>query len=207
MDITVHSFLFGVTLAISVGPIAMLIMTRSINCGLRAGILTGATAALADLTYALISFLAGSGIYMLFMEFKLLLQIFSSLVLVLFGSWMIIGAFRNRNSRLSTSGSSCKRIFASTYVLTILNPLTIVAFIGFATQHAIENGIIALISSIALFAGSLVIQLVFAFFGNILKQWMSSPSAFLYLNTLSGSLIIGMGLMKFLPLVLNLVFT
>jgi len=50
----IQTFIFGITLAISIGPIAILILNRSMNCGLKNGVLSGLGAATADLTYALV---------------------------------------------------------------------------------------------------------------------------------------------------------
>jgi threonine/homoserine/homoserine lactone efflux protein len=56
------SFLFGITIAIAVGPITLLIVNNSINCGISNGIRSGAAAATADFTYALVAFLAGTSL-------------------------------------------------------------------------------------------------------------------------------------------------
>lgn len=198
MSVTTQSFVFGITLAISVGPIAMLIINRSINCGLLTGVVTGTAAAFADLTYGVISFAAGSLIYALLAEHEFWLRTGASAVLILFGGWMLWGATRNRNRHISYSNSTCKGVFASTYALTIANPLTIVAFSGFAAQHATKELSLVIVSSITLFAGSLVVQLALAYFGSTLRRHISNPSVIFYLNMLSGLSIIGMGLAKVL---------
>lgn len=196
MTTSISSFIFGITIAISVGPIAMLIINRSINCGLRNGILSGAAAAFADLTYGIISFSAGSAIYSLFIEHERWLQTVASAVLILFGGWMLLNAMKSRNSIITVSDALCKGAFVSTYALTIANPLTIVAFTGFAAQSAINGFSTIMLSSAALFAGSLIIQISLALFGSALKAYISNPIVMFYLNVLSGFSIIGLGLMK-----------
>jgi threonine/homoserine/homoserine lactone efflux protein len=54
-----EAFLFGFTLAIAVGPIAILIFNQTINCGLKTGIFSALGAASADLTYAILTFSSG----------------------------------------------------------------------------------------------------------------------------------------------------
>jgi hypothetical protein len=53
--IFLHAFVFGVTLALAVGPIALLIIRYAAANGLRAGLASAGGAALADLTYATIA--------------------------------------------------------------------------------------------------------------------------------------------------------
>lgn len=198
MDATIQSFIFGLTLAISVGPIAMLIINRSINCGLRTGAVAGTAAAFADLTYGVLSFVTGSVIYAVLAEYEFWIRAAASVVLVLFGGWMLWGAIRNRNHKIAVTSSTCKGVFGYTYALTIANPLTIVAFTGFAAMHATNELRLIIFSSIALFAGSLVVQLVLVYFGSALKRHISNPLVTFYLNIFSGLSIMCMGLAKIL---------
>ena len=55
-----QSFLFGVTLAAAVGPIALLIVNYGISRGFRAAFAAGCGAAVADLLYAMLAFVAGA---------------------------------------------------------------------------------------------------------------------------------------------------
>lgn len=124
------------------------------------------------------------------------LQMLASAVLILFGGWMLLNAFKTSSSIATARDASCKGVFVSTYALTIANPLTIVAFTGFAAQSAISGFSTIVINSAALFAGSLLIQLTLALFGSALKAYLSKPSVILYLNVLSGFSFSGLGLMK-----------
>jgi len=196
MTTILSSFIFGITLAISIGPIAMLIINRSINCRLQTGILTGLAAAFADFTYCIISFVAGAAISVLLIHYEVLLKDFASITLIFFGAWLLLNAFKNSNKVVNNSGSSCNRPFISTYALTLANPLTIVAFSGFAAQSAIRSFNVIIFSSIALFAGSFLIQVSLALFGTALKKFISNRSIIFFLNIISSSSIIGLGLLK-----------
>lgn len=196
MNPVITSFIFGITIAVSIGPIAMLIINRSINCGLRVGITTGIAAASADLTYAIISFVAGSAIYGLLVHFEFWLRTAASLILLSFGSWMLWNAVRNRKKSIGALNNSCDRVFGSTYALTMANPLTIVAFSSFAAQSAITGFSTVVLSSIALFTGSLIIQMGLAFFGDTVKKHIGNSGTVFYLNVLSSIAIISMGLLK-----------
>ncbi|KAA9036581.1 hypothetical protein FW778_18365 [Ginsengibacter hankyongi] len=196
MTTILSSFIFGITLAISIGPIAMLIINRSINCRLQAGILTGLAAAFADFTYCIISFVAGAAISALLIHYEVLLKDFASITLILFGGWMLLNAIKSGDNVVNNSGSSCNKPFISTYALTMANPLTIVAFSGFAAQSAVRSFNVIVFSSIALFAGSFLIQVSLALFGTALKKFISNRSIVFFLNIINSSSIIGMGLLK-----------
>ena len=55
-------FLFGVTMASAVGPIALLILSYGLRDGFKPAAAAGLGAALADLTYAGIAFALGSAL-------------------------------------------------------------------------------------------------------------------------------------------------
>lgn len=163
MNTFASSFIFGIPIAISVGTIAMLIINRSINCGLLIDILSGTAAAFAELTYGVISFTAGSAIYAMLMAYEGWLQMLASAVLILFGGWMFLNAVKTSSSVATALDASFKGVFVLTYALTIANRLIIVAFTGFAAQSAISGFSTILLGSAALFAGSFLIQLTLAF--------------------------------------------
>jgi hypothetical protein len=128
------------------------------------------------------------------MEYEFWLQTVASAILMLFGGWMPLGAVRNRNRSIY-----CFRLFL--YGCVYFNvctyngkPITIVAFSGFAAQHAIKDLNLVIISSIVLFSGSFAIQIPLSLFGSALKRHISNPSVIFYFNFL----IIGMGLRKVL---------
>ncbi len=58
-DELAKSFLFGVTMASAVGPIALLILSHGLRDGFKPAAAAGLGAALADLTYASIAFALG----------------------------------------------------------------------------------------------------------------------------------------------------
>lgn len=192
----ITSFIFGLTIAVSIGPIALLIINRSINCGLRKGLVTGLAAASADFTYAIVSFLSGAAITALLIQYEFWLHAFASGILILFGLWMLFNAIKSRKREITSNNSSCDRAFITTYALTIANPLTIIAFTGFAAQSSISGLSTIVFCSVALFAGSLIIQMLLALFGNQLKKHISNSSAIFYLNIMSASFITLLGFIK-----------
>jgi len=197
----IAAFLFGLTLAISIGPIAILIINQSINCGIRAGIACGFGAALADFTYALVAFKLGFFLRHFITGREGVFQMASSLVLSVFGVWMILSSLRHFNRHKRTGDCLplvCRKPLMTTYLLTLANPLTIIVFSGISGQMQISTGMDIIIYSFLLFCGSLVVQLFLATLGIGLRRFFYRPRVLTSLNVLSGVGIIVLSIVKYL---------
>ncbi len=195
----IQTFIFGITLAISVGPIAILILNQGINCGLRNGAMCGLGAAIADLTYAIVAFTIGGLLIPLLEDQKEIIPIVSSAVLVLFGIWMIYSTLKKRSSEKKSKYSlTCKYPLITTYGLTIANPLTIVVFIGFAGLLTSEGEVNIFAHALIIFIASLLVQMLIAFAGSKLATFFSRPKTLLYFNLASAFGIMLLGISKLL---------
>lgn len=203
---SLKAFVFGVTLAVAVGPIAILIINRGLVYGFRSGMLCGVGAALADFTYALVAFTVGSIIVSFLNMNQVYFSCLASGVLILFGVWMLIGSLKVGTATKKPNTSAVQkgdlRYLTSTYLLTVVNPLTIVAFVGFSGQLVKPNfGIWQVLNmSIAIFLGSVIIQILLATFGASLGRYMKNPKTVQVLNIISNLSIIGFGAMGLLKL-------
>lgn len=114
MNNLASSFIVGITIPISVGPIVMLISNRGPNHGLKTGHLSVTSAAFTDFTFRIISYAAGSVIYALLIEYEGWLQMPVSAVLILFGRWMFLNEVKT-SSRVATAlDASFKGVFVTT---------------------------------------------------------------------------------------------
>ncbi|AKD04745.1 LysE family transporter [Pontibacter korlensis] len=195
---TLKAFLFGLTIAMAVGPIAILIINRGLTVSLRSALMSGLGAALADLTYGLIAFTVGSLVISYLNLNNYYFTLFTSLILLLFGARMLKNSFKEpgshtNNQEAGAKGSNLNYLF-STYVLTVVNPLTVIAFVGFSGQlvSPITGAAHVLVLALAIFAGSLIVQTALALFGASLGRFLRNPKAMRILN--SGS---GIGIMLF----------
>ncbi|WP_299699775.1 LysE family transporter [uncultured Pontibacter sp.] len=198
------AFVFGVTLAVAVGPIAILIINRGLVYGFRSGVLCGVGAALADLTYALVAFTVGS----ILVSYLNMNQVYFSWVasgaLILFGLWMLLGSLKISDAAKDYHTSAVQKgelgYLTSTYLLTVVNPLTIVAFVGFSGQLVKPDfGVLQVFNlSIAIFLGSVIIQTLLATFGASLGRYMKNPKSIQILNIISSLSIIGFGILGML---------
>lgn len=199
MTIYIQTFIFGITLAISIGPIAILILNQSINCGVKNGLFCGLGAATADLTYAIIAFSAGSFLIPLVENNRNDIPLISSVILILFSFWMIYSTLKKPSAGEEKDFSLvCKFPALVTYGLTISNPLTIVVFVGFAGLLTSEGEGSVFLHAAVIFIASLSVQMIIAIVGSRLAYFFSRPKTLLYFNIASSLGIMGLGFIKLL---------
>lgn len=191
----IEAFLFGLTLAISIGPIALLILNTSVNRGTSAGLACGAGAAGADFTFALFAFTAGTGLLAFLDSNRQLIAACAAALLCMLGAWLLGQAWRQRNrsiERAAVAGPG----FVATYLLTLANPLTILffaAWIGSQQSNVAWTTILTI--SLAVFTGSFIVQATLAFGGGSLRGLLH-PRVLLVANALSGAGILGFGIFR-----------
>ncbi|MFM2041508.1 MAG: hypothetical protein RLY86_84 [Pseudomonadota bacterium] len=204
--ILLTAFLFGATIGIAVGPIALLIAGTGLKHGAWAGIRAGLGAATADLLYALVALTAGSLIAPALAANRGPIELGAAGLLTGFGLWMLYGALKAGRvaviARQAASGPGSGpgpgRPFLTTLSLTIVNPLTVLLFLGF-TAHlpADPDTATVLMAAFALFLGSLAMQMVFALGGAGLARVLKDPAWIHRLNILSALGITAFGLAGF----------
>ncbi len=190
------AFLFGVTIAIAIGPIALLVVSTAMGHGFFAGSRIALGAALADLTLAGVAFTAGEVVTAALTGIGPALPVFSALVLIGFGGWMVRPALQPASARAVGPGAAGARPIGTlvTLLLTLANPLTIIGFVAFALSGLPRLGAAGIaLHAFAVFLGSLIIQLSLAGTGAGLRLVLS-PAAIRALNLASGLGIAGFGI-------------
>lgn len=193
-----HALIFGFTLAIAIGPIALLIIHNGINHGLLTAVRSGVGAAAADLIYSLLAFAVGSSVIATLASHAQLIRAVSALLLIGIGAWLAWKALRS-GARVRAEATAGNRGFApgfwTTLGLTLANPLTLVIFIGFAGQLSPGgDSLDALYYSVCVFLGSLVVQMGLALLGASIGKWLANPRVIAVLNFGSGAAIVAFGL-------------
>lgn len=118
--------LIGFSIALSVGPITILCITRTMKDGKTAGMAVGLGAATADGTYGLI---AGFGLVFitnLMIEFELLIRIAGGIFLCYLGLKTTLT--KRSFKKIYLKKSPLLKSFFETYLLTLTNPMTILFF-------------------------------------------------------------------------------
>jgi threonine/homoserine/homoserine lactone efflux protein len=160
------AFLFGAIVAAAVGPIALLIFGLGARQGFAAGAFAGFGAALADCLYALAAFVAGALILPLLAAYETAIRVGSALLLVGLGAWMLVGQLRR--SDVPAAPRPAARFFLPTFLLTVVNPMTLVVFAGIVPQLPVAGSFARAASlALALASGSATVQLAIAGSGTL----------------------------------------
>jgi threonine/homoserine/homoserine lactone efflux protein len=202
-DALAKSFLFGVTMAAAVGPIALLIVSYGIRDGFKPAAAAGLGAALADLAYAGIAFSLGSLLLAVLARYEALFKLASALTLVLFGAWLAGSSWRALPAtKPPLQAGRAAAPLLTTFTLTIVNPLTIVLFAAFSAQlPAATSGQAIGAAAFALFLGSLAVQLVWAAGGSVAARLLSHAGARRAVNVAGGIVVAGFGVAGVIQLV------
>ena len=188
-----RALLFGATVAAAIGPIALLIIHNGMRHGLRAALASATGVAAADFVYAVLAFTAGSQLARLLEHDLQTLALAASAALVGVGLWLAQGALRQQGA--ASENTDARRIgFRGTFLLTIANPLTIALFTAFSGQLALSaRWIDALYFAAFIFAGSLPVQVCYAFVGASVRRFAPGPGVMHALNLASSLGIVAFG--------------
>lgn len=190
------AFLFGIAIAVAIGPIALLVVSTGMSYGLVAGLRVALGAALADFSLAVLAFGIGEGAMRALTGIGPAVPTVSALVLIGFAGWMLRSALRSGPARAGPDAAIGGRPVGTLAVLllTLANPLTIVGFVAFALTGLPRIGAAGILAhALAVFAGSLSIQLVLAGAGAGLGLVLS-PALIRALNLTSALAIAAFGL-------------
>lgn len=144
--------LIGFAIAAPVGPIGVLCIQRSLHDGFKIGLMTGLGAALADGTYGLIAGFGLSAVSSLLIAQQFWIRIIGGLFLLYLGIKLILSKPQGRSNKKSYDRSPFHAC-ATTYLLTITNPATILSFIAIFAGLGLGTTHPDLISAITLVAG------------------------------------------------------
>ena len=127
MTLFLKALLIGLSIAAPVGPIGVLCIRRSMLEGARLGFVCGLGAASADALYALIGALALSGISEWMLRSRSAVTLVGAVFLLYLGARTFLSEPQARGTT-ERSAAAGLRAFASTGLLTLTNPLTILSF-------------------------------------------------------------------------------
>ncbi len=150
------SILIGLSIAAPVGPIGLLCIQRSLGHGARIGFISGLGAAAADACYGALGAFGIGALTHAFVALAAPLALAGALFL----AWMGLKMLRaTPPERAAGTGDPARALpaFASVFLLTLSNPLTILSFIAiFATLSGGEalSGADGLLMVLGVFCGS-----------------------------------------------------
>jgi len=183
----------GFSLALPVGPIALLVIRRTLARGSLAGLFSGLGAATADMVYG---FMAGFGVSVVsnfLIENEVIIRIAGGMLLGYLGTRIFFSVpqlktnFAEQNSLLKYS--------VSTFVLTLTNPITLLAFAAVFAAAGVGGAPHLAVCTLVLgvFCGSGVWWLILTGIVSIFHGTLSLRGLHL-VNRISGTLIVLAGI-------------
>ncbi len=205
LPLPLRGILIGFSIAAPVGPIGLLCIQLTLNRGRLFGLVAGLGAATADAFYG---FIAGFGLTLI-AQFMLSQQRWLQLAGGLFLCYLGIRTLRTRppeTSTLQPDSRGVTAVYLQTLVLTLTNPVTILAFtaifagLGLASQSLTIGQ--AAVFVLCVFAGSALWWLLLSGAVSLLHGRVR-PHHLLWINRLSGLLILGFGIAALISWALN----
>jgi threonine/homoserine/homoserine lactone efflux protein len=145
----------GFAMAVPVGPVGLVCIRRTLNYGLVVGLLSGLGAALADALFAAVAAGGLASLTDFLLRIERQLQLAGGLFLVALGIWTY---FKHPVEKGANRGGHHGAV-ATTFLLTLTNPMTLLAFLGFfvafgvTTGGGLLHGIAALVAGVFLGSG------------------------------------------------------
>ena len=186
----------GFAIAVPVGPIGLLCIRRSMTEGRAAGLATGLGAAAADGTYG---FLVAAGVAAsgLLLSYTTEMQLFGGLLIAVLGVLSARAFFQPRPEAAALAPSrNIASAFGTTYLLTLSNPMTIIAFTGMIAglgAAAGAGGQAAYVLVLGVFLGSALWWLILVQLALWARKRLTG-NALKWLDLLAGSALILWGL-------------
>lgn len=199
----IRGLLIGFSIAAPVGPIGVLCIRRTLTEGRAAGLVSGLGAATADALYGCI---AGFGLTLI-SNFLVSQQLWLRLVGGLFLCYLGIKTLLSKPAEQAAvaKGSGLLSAYASTFFLTVTNPMTIISFaaifagLGLASSTGSYTAAGVLVAGV--FLGSALWWLLLSGGVGLLRDRFST-AGLLWVNRISGIIITGFGVLALVSMAL-----
>ncbi|MCP9481225.1 LysE family transporter [Shimia sp. CNT1-13L.2] len=133
MDVLLRGIVMGFAIAAPVGPIGLLCIRRTLADGRAAGLATGLGAATADAVYGMMV-AVGFAATGLLVSYATPMAIGGGALIVWLGAMSLRGFWNSRGGDVAPAPARAHKTvltsWATTFLLTMSNPMTILAFVG-----------------------------------------------------------------------------
>ena len=139
-ELFIKGLIIGLAIAAPVGPIGLLCIHRSLTHGFKMGLMTGLGAAIADGVYGCVAAFGLTAISSLLISHQLWIRAIGGLFLIYFGIKLFFTKSKDQAQNKNSEKSSLHAC-ATTFFLTLTNPMTILSFVaifaglGIGTLH------------------------------------------------------------------------
>jgi threonine/homoserine/homoserine lactone efflux protein len=149
-----RGFVLGLAIAAPVGPIGLLCIGRTLNEGRVHGFVTGLGAATADAIYGAVAAFGLTSLAEVLVGYQIPIRILGGVFLVYLGIRTALA--RPRPAMQTGPSSSLPAAYASTFFLTLTNPVTILSFAAVYAGLGVGAAGWSVSSSLAIVAGVFV---------------------------------------------------
>jgi threonine/homoserine/homoserine lactone efflux protein len=188
--------IIGFSVAAPVGPIALLIMRRSLNEGRLAGFVSGLGAATADLVCGLAAALGLSAITAVINSHRAALQLAGGIFMI----WLGVHAFRAKDPVTAAQRPLHERnlflAYIFTFLLTMANPLTLLGMVGVVAAAGVGGPAYSHTDTVVLGGGIFLGSAAWWLLLSNLAGWLGRKLGVRVLhviNMIAGALIVGFG--------------
>lgn len=140
----ISGVIMGLIAAVPIGPVNLICIRRSFAFGPVNGFVSGLGAALGDGVFAVITFFGLTWIAQLIQSYDSIIEVVGGALLVWFGVHTLLSPVVGKvedGDKTDSGASTLLRAMVSTFVLTITNPATLIAFASmFASFRALVGG-------------------------------------------------------------------
>ncbi len=187
--------IIGFSIAAPVGPIGILCIHRTVSSGRMVGLLTGLGAATADAFYGSIAAFGLTFISVFLVQHQIWFRLIGGIFLCYLGARTILS--QSKEGPIQVNPISMWNAYGSTFFLTLTNPITILAFTAiFSALGLVSLGgsySSAGITVLGVFMGSSCWWFILSSVTDLLRNRIK-PSALIWVNRVSGLVILGFGL-------------
>lgn len=197
----IKGMIIGFSIAAPVGPVGVLCIRRTLTKGRLAGFISGLGAASADSIYGCIAAFGLTSLSSLLVNQQTWLGIFGGCFLIYLG----LMTFRAQPKEDSEAPGNEKKglpgFFASTFLLTLTNPMTALSFVAFFTGvgfGAAKGGSVNPFLIVAgVFLGSSFWWFILSAGTGVFRRFLTG-SGRIWINRISGIVIMAFGLAAFI---------
>ena len=206
MDLTflLRGLVIGFSIAAPVGPIGVLCIRRTLAEGRACGLVSGLGAASADAMYGMVAAFGLTFISGFLIDQKIALRLIGGAFLLYLGVKTLLAKPAEQTQTIATEDSNLIAAYASTFFLTVTNPMTILSFaaifagLGIASANGTYLTAATLVAGV--FLGSALWWLILSGGVAVLRSRVDA-FALQWVNRISGVIISAFGVVAIASLV------
>jgi len=200
-----RGMLMGLAVAAPVGPIGLMCIQRTLQDGRIYGLVTGLGAATADTFYGLVAAFGLTFISSFFLQQQVWIALLGGLYLCFLGLRILRSA--PPDVAVKNEHGSLLQAYGSTFLLTLTNPVTILSFVaifaGMGLAQSEDSYLEAALLVLGVFCGSAAWWLLLSGGVSLIRDRFNAR-AMVWVNRLSGAIIIAFGIVALARLVTGL---